>query len=173
MRLKNKRFFIGLITFFMLFLLLFIFFLFINQDTTLATEEEIVAIVQSQYEGSTVQSVIQKKSEFTIVIDHSLGEYELVINGQTREITALRLLNLHDIESPKDEQGKGQIAILLTEQEAIDIALQEVSGKLDEIELELEDGIMVYEVEIEVDDQTEVTIIINAYTGKVLSVTWD
>lgn len=53
--------------------------------------------------------------------------------------------------------------------EAIDIALDQFSGEIDEIELEKEDGRLIYEIEIENGDE-EAEIEIDAYTGEVLVV---
>ncbi len=60
--------------------------------------------------------------------------------------------------------------------EAIGIAKKEVPGKLEDIELERENGKLVYEVEIENfqnGDDEDVTVYIDAITGKVLYVEWD
>lgn len=57
----------------------------------------------------------------------------------------------------------------LSEQEAIDIALQEINGLVDDVDLEDSDGRMVYEVEIEDQDTDEdVTVIIDAVTGQII-----
>ncbi len=138
-------------------------------------------MVQKQYEGSTIESVHQQGTLYTIVLQHTLGQYQLLIDGETGDTISLKRLSLHqdedsqnqdtggNTEDPIDDHAKTK----LTEQEAIEIALSEVQGRIDQIVLEEEDGITVYEVEIEVDNETEATIIINAYTGKVLFITWD
>lgn len=155
-----------------------LFFLFYKQDATLASEDEIAELVQMQYANSTIQSISKQNTQYTVVVQHHLGEYQLLINGESREITSLTRLSTNEEgspveEEPTDTEQPEPPPSMLTEQQAIEIALQEVPGTLDDIELEEENGIKVYEVEIEVDDETEAVVVINAYTGKILSVTLD
>ena len=58
----------------------------------------------------------------------------------------------------------------LTEEQAIEIALLEVPGEVQEIELETEDGATVYEIEIIKADGKEYEVEIAADTGAVLEV---
>ena len=58
----------------------------------------------------------------------------------------------------------------LTEAQAIEIALMEIAGDVQETELESEDGIQVYEIEIVAEDGTEHEVEIDANTGEVLTV---
>lgn len=58
----------------------------------------------------------------------------------------------------------------LTEAQAIEIALLEVPGEVQEVELEKEDGIMVYEIEILNAAGQEFEVEIAAATGAVLEV---
>ncbi|WP_216829718.1 PepSY domain-containing protein [Alkalihalobacterium elongatum] len=180
----HNKFFISLVLAIFVLLALVSIFLFINKAPSLASEEEIIEIVQTQFEGSKIHSVNQQGNVYTILIDHNLGDYEIIINGETNEILSLRLLALREDDIDEvddaparnvvdDEMADEPVASMLTEQQAIEIALREVEGKIDDVELEGEDGLLVYEVEIEVDDDHEATIIINAYTGEIISVTWD
>lgn len=61
----------------------------------------------------------------------------------------------------------------LTENEAIQIAKGQVQGEVDGVEIESLNGVPYYFVEIEVGDDQEATIQINAITGEVKSLTWD
>lgn len=58
----------------------------------------------------------------------------------------------------------------LTEDQAVAIAQLEVPGEVQDIELENEDGVQVYEIEILAEDGTEMEVEINADTGEVLEV---
>src|SRR5699024_9481868 len=66
-------------------------------------------------------------------------------------------------KEPKSESKKAVIST----KEAGEIALKEFSGEIDEIELEEEDGRLIYEVEIERGEQ-EAEIEIDAYTGEII-----
>ena len=58
----------------------------------------------------------------------------------------------------------------LTEEQVIAIALMEVPGEVQEVDLEREDGMLVYEIEILTADGTEMEVEIVASTGDVLEV---
>lgn len=73
----------------------------------------------------------------------------------------------------QDSNGKSKSAekknAVISVDKAIEIALEQFSGEVDEVELEEEDGRLIYEVEIEKgEDEAEVEI--DAYTGEVLVV---
>lgn len=98
------------------------------------------------------------------------GRYEIVIDENTEKITSLKLVQLSERDEAKERSPSRE---MLTETEAIEIALTEVNGRIDNVEIDEEDGLIIYEVEIEVAADEEATVIINAYTGDVLSVTFD
>lgn len=61
-------------------------------------------------------------------------------------------------------------ATALTEDQAIEIALAEVPGTVQDTELEREDGVMVFEIEILATDGTEMEVEIDANTGTIIEV---
>lgn len=67
----------------------------------------------------------------------------------------------------------GEAAPTLTAQEAIEIALKEVPGLVEEVELEDEDGVPVFEIEIVSADGLETEVEIDALTGDVLEIESD
>ncbi|BAB04093.1 PepSY domain-containing protein [Halalkalibacterium halodurans] len=171
---KRKRVMLIFVPLLLLFVGALCWLSFFNQDPSLASEAEVTELIQTQYEGSTIQSLTRQGTVYTVMIDHRLGIYELMLDGETRDVLSLQLITLHE-EKGGDEEGPEEepVSTMLTEEQAIAIAQQEVEGKVDDIELEEENGLHVYEIEIEVDDDTEATIVMNAYTGQILSVTWD
>ncbi|MED4018687.1 PepSY domain-containing protein [Sutcliffiella cohnii] len=73
-----------------------------------------------------------------------------------------------EIKEPETEQT------LLTEEEAIVIALSNVEGEIDDVELIQQNGRSVYEVEIEVEDEDmEAYVYIDAYSGELLNIIWE
>ncbi|WP_417898281.1 PepSY domain-containing protein [Bacillus haimaensis] len=164
-----------------------VYFLFFKETSALASEAEIQELVETQYEGSSIQSISVNDTEYVVMIENEKGVYQIGIDGESREVTSLKRLQANDDATPPTGEepkpadppaetppsGEAPPPTMLTEQQAMEIALQEVSGKVDDIELDEENGIKVYEVEIEVDEETEALVIINAYTGEILSLTWD
>lgn len=75
--------------------------------------------------------------------------------------------------SDKPEQKQLEKETKLTKQESIDIALEEVSGNVSDVELEKEDGIIIYSVKVTDDDGRRQEIVVDANSGKVLNVEAD
>jgi len=62
----------------------------------------------------------------------------------------------------------------ITEKEAIAIALEQLNGEVDDVELEQSGGSIYYLIEIEREgEEAEATVQINAISGEVKSVIWD
>ncbi|WP_339284872.1 PepSY domain-containing protein [Oceanobacillus sp. FSL K6-3682] len=61
---------------------------------------------------------------------------------------------------------------MLTHEEAKEIALKEFPGKVTDLELDSDDGVYIYEIEI-VNGEDEASIEINAYTGNVVMIEID
>ncbi|WP_053073893.1 PepSY domain-containing protein [Bacillus sp. LL01] len=193
---KNKKGFLILVTgAFVVLSGAALFYLFFNKTEVLASETEIRGLVESQYSGSIITSMEQKEDTYEVFMENDMGEYLVKVDGRTREITSLKLVNRKEEagggepdsekQEPKeepdgdqpeapDEPAKEEPApSMLTRDEAIEIALKEVPGKVEDVEIDEENGVKVYEVEIEMDDDSEATIILNAYTGEIISLTWD
>ncbi|RWZ51399.1 hypothetical protein EQV77_16715 [Halobacillus fulvus] len=75
-------------------------------------------------------------------------------------------------EEPQTEQP-AEPAQPISEQEARSIALEQVTGTIDDVDFEQSNGQSYYLIEMERDDDLEATVQIHAITGEVLSVTWD
>lgn len=70
---------------------------------------------------------------------------------------------------PQEQSVEGPI---ITEQQAVQIALEQLKGEVDSVDFEETSEGGYYLVEIETQDD-EATFQIHAVSGKVLSVTWD
>lgn len=77
-------------------------------------------------------------------------------------------------QADDNSNAKPETPRSITEQEAIEIALKQLSGEVDDVELEQSGGHTYYLVEIEREgEEAEATIKINAISGEVMSVFWD
>ncbi len=63
--------------------------------------------------------------------------------------------------------------IYVTAEESKEIALNTIPGTVEEVELENEDGLTVYEVEVQAEDGNEYDVIIDAQTGNIIEVELD
>ncbi|WP_078427842.1 PepSY domain-containing protein [Alkalihalobacterium alkalinitrilicum] len=115
---------------------------------------------------------------YEIEVKNEQFEYEFKIDQQSGEI----IKEEQEVRSSKKRnhnhlQSTNNNEFIISIDKAKEIALNEVHGTIDDIELERENGSLIYEMEIETDgrygDDDEATIYIEALTGKVLYVEWD
>src|SRR5690625_2492647 len=133
-------------------------------EASLSTED-IKTMVNDQYPGEITE--IEQETEFNravyeVEIKTEDREYDIKLDGETGEI-----LNIS--ETPVKNKTKEAIISI---EEAKRIALEEFSGKIDDIDLDIEDGRLIYEVEIERGDE-EAEMEIDAYTGEIIVIEID
>jgi uncharacterized membrane protein YkoI len=139
--------------------------------------------VEQLYSGE-VLSTIEKDSNFLLSLALPTGEYEVVLDRDSGEILSMIKIKTTPTESTVDQGSEveepteptpsnEEIPSQITEQEAITIALKQMPGTFEEIELKESDGVSYYLVEIEEDDQQEATIQVHSITGEIMSVTYD
>lgn len=126
------------------------------------SEEKAKQLAVDKYSGN-VRSLSageeQGEKIYHITIRTKQEEIKLVMSANSGEITSE---DKRSIE--KDTQQ-----VKLTEVQARKIALDEINGKIEDIELEEDDGHVFYEVEMDAKEQ-EAVIQIDAFTGEILSV---
>lgn len=130
----------------------------INNENPL-TEEEVKSKISSQ---GTIKSIelIQSASSsyYQAIVQRENEEHTLTIDPYTGDVT----------NSTKTSQR------LLSEKEAIHLALEEVNGEVDDVDfIESNGQAPYYLIEIETDDDREATIQIDAYKKQAITVTWE
>ncbi|GKU82795.1 PepSY domain-containing protein [Niallia sp. NCCP-28] len=127
------------------------------------TKEEAVKLVKAAYKG-TLKSITEQTEKgipyFIVILERDRKELVYKINRQTGSIK----------QEPKIIAEETAI---ITKNKAKEIAQAEVQGNVKEVELEEEKNQLIYEVEMETAQKTEVKIYINAYSGTVLSINWE
>ena len=118
-------------------------------------------------DGTIVYGVeVQAKdgSKQDVKVDAQTGEIVKVDNGDEGE-------NGQE-ENDQEENDKQEQAKLakITEAESKAIALQKVPGTVTEVELEDEDGTIIYGVEVQVKDGSKQDVKVDAQTGKIVKV---
>lgn len=96
---------------------------------------------------------------------------EKVVKKEEKKVEKQESKSEQKTSSPKKESSPPKKQ--LTEQQAANIALKQVSGEIDDIELETINGVPYYFVEVEANDDEEALVQINAVSGEVKSLTWD
>ena len=127
----------------------------------LLTEKQIRQMVKKEY--GEVESVMLTDSIYTVRVENEEIQKDLTFDGYTGELLAEK--KVEPQEQPTEEP-------IITEQQAIQIALKQLKGEVDSVDFEETPEGGYYLVEIETQED-EATFQIHAVSGKVLSVTWD
>lgn len=157
------------------------------------TKVEAEKIISSQYPGS-IEGDIQKEENndyYVASIEHEGKQYEIKIHEKTGEVLELNEVSTGNkddrhasdskenngtkgtengeqaSEPDKKQENNSEEKVVISEEKAKDLALEEFAGTFDELELDEEDGRFVYEVKI-VNGKDEAEITIDAFTGEIL-----
>ncbi|MCM3594787.1 PepSY domain-containing protein [Metabacillus idriensis] len=122
------------------------------------SEADAKKLAEETYSGNVQTMTLQGKT-YSIILLTKTEEIKVEMNADSGEIKSEDKSSIEKTKQP----------VKLTEEQAKKIALAEVKGNIEDIDLEEEDGSVFYEVEIEAGQQ-EATIQIDAFTGKILSV---
>jgi len=154
----------------------------INTFASPITVTEATKKVEHLYKGEIV-SIKEHKMNFVISMTLSTGEYDVTIDRESGEITNMTRtkeyrspsenISNKETEQPTNPTSSIVPVKLITEEEAIQTALQKINGTLEEIELKQSNEESYYLVEIEKNGEKEGTVQIHAITGEVISITWD
>ena len=141
------------------------------------TQDEAINAALEKVPG-TVGEVELEDEKGTIVYEIELvstdgTEHEVEVDAQTGEVLKVEADDDENEEEDSQNQDKLAKQAKITEDEAINTALEKVPGTVNEIELEVENGTVVYEIEVLSTDGTEQEVIVDAQTGEVLKVEAD
>ncbi|BBP88756.1 putative membrane protein YkoI [Bacillus safensis] len=76
-------------------------------------------------------------------------------------------------QKKKKPTSKEKKLTKITVEEAIQIAVKEVGGTVDDADLETFSGMLVFEVELDLPDGREAEVLVNAYTGDIEGITYE
>lgn len=135
----------------------------------LISEKEVMKMILQEEKGHVTRLERKREGTETIyfaVVRHNNNKTTYKIDATTGEI-------IEKQSHRKKQSSTGYPTNIISEQKAIQLALQQVSGEVDDVDLEREDGLIFYLVEIERNDDQEAIVQINAITGETMSITWD
>ncbi|WP_377890468.1 PepSY domain-containing protein [Alkalihalobacillus sp. R86527] len=137
--------------------------LWMDEDTIEA--EDVRSKLESQYNGK-ISSMKQTDDGYLMVLTRETGDYEFEVSEEGGRI--IRMARIDSSSPEKSEQQE-----LMTEDEARDVALERVSGSIDDIDYESSVTGSYFLVEIERENGKETTVQVNAITGEIMSVSDD
>ncbi|GIO24344.1 PepSY domain-containing protein [Oceanobacillus sp. J11TS1] len=161
--------------------------------------EQIVELVNAQYPGQHSEPELKIEDGepvYEMEITQNQGVYALKLNGDTGQVIDLTAVEKtaknEEKESEKEEKdseknkvvnekaGESEVTeekteennAILSHEQAKEIALKEFPGEVTELEMDTNNDILVYEIEI-MNGNDEASIEINAYTGNVIFIEID
>ena len=162
-----------------------------NNDTSSNTKEvnnsnvEIITVEEAKNfalnyvgKGEVEEVELERKNGsyvYEVEVEWMDDDAEIYIDAYTGEVIFVeddisKWINSNESNSSSTEKSKNK---LITKEEAITIALNEIKdSKVEEVELDEDDGIYVYEIELKQSGK-EVELDISAHTGEILTIDWD
>lgn len=160
------------------------------------THAEMTEQIERIY-SANVQSLVEQNEQFIASFEKGQSIYEVRIDPVSKKFSDLKLIHKATVEVASNEQSSDDsitspsnneenevdnqttplLKPLLTEQQAIQIAQQEVPGELDSAEFNRTSDGGYYFIEIEQSiqgiDTEEIIVQVHAITGKILSIKYD
>ena len=150
----------------------------------LLSEQEAAQLVEERYPGTVKEIELDDNGArpvYELELHGANGEYEIKMDARTGEILKVEQSKMSAlaVEDDRDDRGENKEAAgqpvsenrkgrqPIGYEQAKKIALSKFSGKIVKIELDEDDGRLIYEVEMK-KGKREAVIEIDAYTGKIL-----
>lgn len=160
-----------------------------KESKPLLTREQAEQAVLDEYPGK-LENLRLQSGNYTGELLTAQGRYELKLDGFSGEIISIVLLKRTDepavqppaATSPVPSGGAAATpspapsptaAGVVSEKEAVRLALREVSGEVNDVDTEIDDSGAFYLVEIHTPDGREAVVQVNAVSGSIMSVTWE
>ncbi len=149
------------------------------EKKTKLTKQESIDIALKEVQGSASDVELEDEDGVIIysveVTDDQGQKHEVAVDANTGKILKIEADDEESEkedgeENDKEEQKQLEKEATVTKGESIAIALKEVPGKVKDAELEDEDGVVVYTVDVIDDKGEEKEIVVDAKSGKVLKV---
>jgi uncharacterized membrane protein YkoI len=111
------------------------------------------------------------KQYYEIDIENGKEDFDIKVHALDGEVISI---NQERNDDDDDDQSEKEVnrENVISEQKAIEIAEKEVNGTMKEIEIDEDDGQILYEVELQT-NKGEADVDIDAETGKVLKAEFD
>ncbi|MGD7043035.1 PepSY domain-containing protein [Jeotgalibacillus proteolyticus] len=150
-----------------------------NEQTVSA--EEVQQKVEQQYKGE-ITAIERSEDRYLVSMTLETGSYELLVAEDDGSILGMERVSesrpekdpptseeepASNTKEPKDSDQP------ITQDQAVNIAMEQIEGTVDDVEYESDEDGSYFLVEIERSDELEATVQINAITGEIMSVSWE
>ncbi len=144
----------------------------------LLTEEEMTQQVEKVY-NAVVQNIVEEGDLHIISFQKNGSTYEVALDARNGKMSDLQVIHLAEEQpepepppEPEPQPEPSQPVVLLSEADAINIAVKEVGGTADDVEFEESANGGYYLVDIEQGEE-DIIVQIHAITGKILSIQYE
>ncbi|WP_052158765.1 PepSY domain-containing protein, partial [Halobacillus sp. BBL2006] len=135
--------------------------------------DEVREKVEQQYKGK-ITSIEPLDDSYVVTLLLETGEYRLEVSDEDGRIIQMdRVKKTPEQGTSENEAEPETPAQPMTEEQAKELALERVSGTIDDVDYESSEDSSYFLVEIERENGDEATVQVNAITGEVMSVSWD
>ncbi|OCA92874.1 PepSY domain-containing protein [Pseudobacillus wudalianchiensis] len=153
----------------------------IHHSEPLLSEDTVSQMIEQKYGGTVKEiNIIEEDDQenYKLTILKEQIYYDVTVNGQTGEVLSFKKENEETEEPPSTHEeptdsDTSSPNTPITKEQAKKIALSKVSGTITGVDLDHEDGQLVYEIDIDQTKTKEATVVINAYTGEIEAITFE
>jgi len=151
----------------------------IHHSGSLLSKDTVSQRIEQTYGGTieevdTIEKDGQQLYKLTMLKEHIV--YDVLVNGRTGEVLSFKKSKDQEPSIKHEEPAKpdgSSRSTPITKDQAKKIALKKVSGTITEVDLDDENGQLVYEIDIQQTKKKEATVVVNAYTGKIEAITFE
>ena len=156
-----------------------------NHSHTSLSEDRVSQMVIEKY-GGTIKNISPDQENYKLSLAKDRIIYDITVNRRTGKVVSFvkqtspvanNSRQSERKEPQRQEQQKGNksttsVDTPITIEKAKELALEKVSGTITSIKLDEEEDQLVYEVDIDQSKTKKAEVIINAYSGKIESITF-
>lgn len=153
------------------------------------TEAEVRDKIGRQYGGEIID-MVRHGEQYEVELMQESGMYTLSLDAKNGEVVSLQQTERFDPVLPPDRNERpnqpdgsndptndptepAAPPNRITASEAAQIAVNEIGGVVDDIDLEEMGGSLFYLIEIELHDDLEAVVQVDSLTGAIISISWD
>ncbi|MFD1608408.1 PepSY domain-containing protein [Oceanobacillus luteolus] len=142
----------------------------VSQEKSLLSIDQVKEIALSEQDGHIDDIELENEDGFVyyeVEIENGEAEYDIYIEAYTGEI-----FRVEADDNDNDSKEKETMKNIISADEAKKIAMDQVGGKVVELELDEDDNRYEYEIELET-NRGEVEMVIDALTGEILEIDFE
>ncbi|OYD06094.1 PepSY domain-containing protein [Paludifilum halophilum] len=140
-----------------------------GNEKEIATEKA-VQIAQDRYPGEVTEVELdddEGRAVYDMDLETEKGTYDLKMDAVNGDILSIKQEDVGDDGTKENRVTKQATKTKIGMKEAKQIALKKVNGNVNEMELDYEDGKLIYDISIDTKEQ-EAEVEIDAETGKIV-----